>query len=87
MSELELRPDYQYLPDDRSRLVNDEERGRPCSQPRCRNEAVIVFNRIVYASGGRRTRRWFCCPEHSYGRRIENGRVLLLTYVPIKEGL
>jgi hypothetical protein len=62
------------------RIVTPDEAGRTCSQRGCVNEAVAVIVDEVGGWGKRRrySRRRFCCPEHLYGRVVEDGRVLAL---------
>jgi hypothetical protein len=79
----EAPPGYVHEPmlDPSWRVVTGE---RQCRQARnaCGAPAVAEFNR------GRRGRTddwWAYCPDHMYGRWIEDGRVCCWRVVPIKE--
>lgn len=76
---MNLKGHYEMRPDEHSRLLTEDEQGRLCSQPNCKNPAVFVLLRRVYRwrSVGSTTRRWFCCHlnGHNYGREVRGDQV------------
>ena len=59
--------------------------GHICTQPKCGRVAVALFWREVHLVSGRKAeRRWYCCDvsNHLYGRRVENGVVLVWRRLP-----
>jgi hypothetical protein len=85
---MELAGHYEWMPDERARLLTHDEQGRRCSHPYCKSEAVLVMMRTAYhwrerGGSSRVQRRQFCCdlPEHNYGRKVENGQVYVHQWV------
>lgn len=66
--------------EDRGFRVLGPDEHHACTRRGCHAPAVAVMYRTAhnYRRSPPRAygRRWFCCPEHLYGGRIEGGRVL-----------
>lgn len=59
--------------------------GRPCrrwlAQPKrvCRAPSAAEINRGAYTNRGRVPRWWAYCPDHLYGRWVEDGQLMVWT--------
>ena len=72
--------EYVWVEDRGYRLALNGDR---CSQKGCATPAVMTFSRWRRRSNGFYLEvrvRWGCCAEHSYGRRIVDGRILVAVH-------
>lgn len=72
--------EWWWLTESNWRAPAADEQGRLCTRGDCDREAVAVMMRSAWSptKEGYVRRRWFCCAEHSYGRVVEDGRVITL---------
>jgi hypothetical protein len=68
-------PEYEWAPDDNWEVTDE---ARKCRMVRCPNTAVARMRRsFTGRRSGRGWRWWHYCADHLYGRKIENGAVLI----------
>jgi len=79
------RPGFKWREEDSTwRLATAEEWAtRKCRRPHCQRSADAAFNRGYHSRHGKRASWWLYCSWHLYGRKIEDGRVLV--YRPVVE--